>query len=201
MESSLDLSMELSVDLQNLQWKIHLENGASQQPEAWFRVFNTWIPDSPEVFVDVADYSHVEDGPVILLAGLQVNYSLDGAGRRLGLLYDRRQPASGSNADKLRESLTAALRAALRLEGEASFPTRPVFLGGDLALIVNNRAAAPNHDDTLAAVKPELDRLLSALFGSGEFTLTRDPDPRRRFAVQVKAKNPISVSKALSRLH
>ena len=188
------------MELQNLQWKIHLAKEIAPDPHEWFRVFGTWIPDSPEVFVDVADYSHVEDGPVVFLAGHQACYSLDGTGRRLGLLYDRRLPLEGSNAEKLRDSLLALLRAAQRLEGEASFAKKPVFLAGDLKLIVNNRALSPNAEETLAAIRPDLESLLGKICGPGNFSLSRDADPRKRFGVKVKAASPVTVDAALKRL-
>ena len=188
------------MNLQNLQWKIHLADGTSPPPQEWFRVFGTWIPDSPEVFVDVADYSHVEDGPVVYLAGLHVCYSLDGAGRRLGLLYDRRLPMEGSNADKLAESLLSVLQAAKRLEDDATFAKKPVFQAGNMILIVNNRALCPNTEATLAALQPDLEALLGRIYGAGDFSLKRDADPRRRFQVRIKAKSPIMASEALKKL-
>jgi len=190
----------LIMDLQNIQWKLHLADGSSPDPHEWFKAFATWIQGSPEVFVDVADYSHVEDGPVIFLSGHIVCYSLDGAGRRLGLLYERRQPAEGSNAEKLRESLTSLLKHAQLLEDDETFTRKPKFLAGDIKFIVNNRGIAPNNEATFAALKPELEPLLAKVYGPGAFTLTREPDTRQRFMVYVKAKTPVTVGEALKKL-
>ncbi len=188
------------MNLQNIQWKLHLAEGSAPDPHEWFKAFGTWIPGSPEVFVDVADYSHVQDGPVIFLSGHNVVYSLDGVGRRLGLLYERRQPAEGSNPEKLHESLTSLLKHAALLEADATFKDKPKFLAGDLKFLVNNRGIAPNNDATLAAVKPELDALLNKVYGEGAYTLTREPDARQRFTVYVKAKAPVTVAEALKKL-
>jgi hypothetical protein len=188
------------MELQNIQWKIHLENAGAAKPQEWFQVFNTWIPDPAEIFVDVADYSHVEDGPVILLSGHETFYSLDGIGRRLGLLYDRRQPLAGSEAGKLKATLSAVLNAAVRLENDAGFSEKPRFLAGDLLFAVNNRALSPNNEATLAAVKPELEALLGKVYGAGGFSLEREPDARQKFAVRIKAKAPLSAGEALKRL-
>ncbi len=188
------------IELQNIQWKMHLGNPAATKSHEWFRSFNTWIPESPEVFVDVADYSHVEDGPVILLVGHSVSYALDGAGRRLGLLYERRQPVAGSNVEKLRESLGELFQAALRLENDALFAEKPNFAVGDLKFIVNSRALAPNHEDTLTALRPELESLLGSLYGAGNFEIARNLDPRQRFMVSMRSQAPMTVSEALTRL-
>ena len=188
------------MELQNLQWKIHLAEGSAPIPHEWFQAFGTWIPDSSEVFVDVADYSHVEDGPVVFLSGHQVCYSLDGTGRRLGLLYDRRLPMEGSNPDKLRESLLSILNAAKRLEDDGSFAKKPVFLAGNLTFIANNRALAPNTEATFAALKPDLEALLGKIYGTGAFSFTRSSDPKQRFQVRVKTQSPVTVAEALKRL-
>jgi len=53
------------MDIQKFAIKYFLEKGQSVEPETWFRTFNSWIPDEKdEVWIDVADYSHVREGPV-----------------------------------------------------------------------------------------------------------------------------------------
>jgi hypothetical protein len=188
------------MNIQNIQWKLHLDEKTVGDPHDWFKAFATWIPDSPEVFVDVADYSHVQDGPVIFLSGHNEAYTLDATTRRLGLLYERRQPAEGTNAEKLYASFKTLLDHAARVEADATFKTAPKFLAGDVKFIINNRAVAPNDDTTLATVKPELDALLSKVYGADGYTLEREQDKRQRFMVHVKAKAPVTVSEALKNL-
>ena len=65
---------------------------------------------------------------------------------------------------------------------------------------VNNRAIAPNNDETLAALKPELTALFDAVYGAGNYTLEREQDARQRFSVYVKTKAPVSVAEALAKL-
>ena len=86
------------------------------------------------------------------------------------------------------------------LESDATFKNKPKFVAGDLKFIVNNRAIAPNNDATLAALKPELEALLNKVYGTGGYTLTREPDVKQRFIVHVKAKAPVTVTEALKKL-
>jgi hypothetical protein len=188
------------INLQNIQWKLHLDEATVGDHHDWFKVFGTWIPGSPEVFVDVADYSHVTDGPVIFLSGHNEAYTLDKTTGRHGLLYERRQPVETDNAQTLHDSLKTTLAHAALVEGDATFKTKPKFLAGDVKFIVNNRAIAPNNDETLAALKPELDALFTTVYGAGNYTLAREQDPRQRFMVHVKAKTPVSVAEALAKL-
>lgn len=188
------------MNLQYLNWKIFLENPAEAEPEEYFKVFNTWLPDSPEVFLDVADYKHVSDGPVMVLVGHYLNISLDANDRRLGLLLDYKQPMEGGNADKLRTSLRDLLLAVKRLEGEAMFSHKPVFNAAELQLIVNSRAVAPNTPATLEAVKPDLAKVLAKAYGDSGFTLDHNADPRLRFSVKATAKGKQDLSEMLKRL-
>lgn len=188
------------MNLQFINWKVYLDNPAEAEPDEFFKVFSDWIPDSPEIFIDVADYQHVHDGPVTVLVGHFLNVSLDSTGRRLGLLYDYKQPMDGSNEDKLRSSLLGLLRMAKRLQEDAGFSRKPRFRAGDLALTVNSRALAPNTQETLAVVKPDLTKVLAKAFGSGDFSLDQAADPRQRFSLGVAAKQPQDIDAVLHRL-
>jgi hypothetical protein len=188
------------MDLQYLNWKIFLENPAETEVEEWFKVLNDWIPDSPEVFLDVADYKHVSDGPVLVLVGHYLNLSLDATHKRPGLLLDYKQPLEGTNAEKLKHTLLSLLKAAKRLTGEAHLAHKPRFKGGELQLTVNSRAVAQNTPAALEAVKPDLVKVLSAAYGEGGFTLEHVPDPRLRFSVTAQAKTPFDLDELLKRL-
>jgi hypothetical protein len=188
------------MNLQYINWKLHLDNPAEAEPDEFFKVFSGWIPESPEIFIDVADYQHVQDGPVVILVGHYLNLSLDHTGRRLGLLYDYKHPMDGSNEEKLRSTLIGLLRVAKRLEEEAAFTHKPSFNAGDLVFIVNSRALAPNTAETLEAVKPDLIKVLEKAYGAGNFTLDHLTDPRQRFMVKVTAKGKPALDEILRRL-
>ena len=190
----------MAINLQNIQWKIHLDEATVGDHHDWFKVFATWIPDSPEVFVDVADYSHVVDGPVIFLSGHLEAYTLDKTRGRFGLLYERRQPVETANPETLKASLKTTLTHASWVEGDATFKVKPKFLAGDVTFIVNNRAIAPNTDETLATLKPELTALFDVVYGAGNYTLEREQDKRQRFMVHVKTKAPVTVAAAHAKL-
>jgi len=190
----------MAINLQNIQWKLHLDEATVGDHHDWFKVFGTWIPGSPEVFVDVADYSHVTNGPIIFLSGHNEAYTLDNTTGRLGLLYERRQPVETENPETLKASLKTTLTHAAWIEADATFKVKPKFFAGDVKFIVNNRAIAPNNDETLAALKPELTALFDAVYGAGNYTLEREQDARQRFSVYVKTKAPVSVAEALAKL-
>ena len=190
------------MNLQYLNWKIYLDNPDAAEPDEWFKVLSAWIPDAPEIFIDVADYKHVPDGPVTLLVGHYVNYSLDAVGRRLGLLYDYKHPLDGANEEKITSSLLGLLRVAKRLEEDPGFSAagKPKFKTAGLRFIVNSRAIAPNSPETLEAVKPDLVKVLAKAFGENAFTLEHLTDPRQRFSVDVSVKGTPVLADVIKRL-
>ena len=193
------------MDIHRINLKFFLKDGPQIPPETWFRVFNTWIPDTPdEVLIDTADYSHVPAGPVTLLVGHEANTSIDNTDRRLGLLYSRKQPLSGGLFERLGAAFAAALGACRRLEEDPSFEGRVRFRGDEILLQMNDRLLAPNTQETLAAIGPDLKALLDALYAGADVTLHRKPDPRERFALDIRAEGTWDISallKNIERLH
>lgn len=188
------------MDLQKINWKIFPADPKPAVPEIFFKVFNTWIPESPEVFVDVADYQHAHDGPVTVLVGHQADFWLDDSGRRRGLLYNRRTSMDGTNGEKLSDSLRALLGACVRLESDPAFGGKLKFAANELLFIVNDRAIAPNTKETFSEVKPDLEKLASKIYGPADFVLEHLIDPRRRFSVKITSRRSSDVKSLMKKL-
>ena len=65
-------------------------------------IFHNWIQATDGVYLDVADYSHMQAGPGIVLVADDANVSIDETGNRRGLLYSQKGKLSGSNLEKLK---------------------------------------------------------------------------------------------------
>jgi hypothetical protein len=148
-------------------------------------VFHSWIqtravPD--HLLIDVADYTHVPDGPGVVLVAHEANFYLDRIDGRLGLTYSRKRPLDGTFADRLRVVITAALEAAGSLEESTSLR----FRADQLTFKVNDRLLGPNSQQTFDVVRPELERLLLELYGEhGKFHIDHHQDPRHVFGVNI----------------
>ncbi len=62
------------------------------------------FPGLDEIWIDVVDYRHVEDGPGLLLVSHDAYYGIEHNRRRSTLLYRRRRPAAGPLAQLLTEA-------------------------------------------------------------------------------------------------
>jgi len=186
--------------LQKINWKIHFENPEAASSDTFFKVFNKWIPNSPEIFVDVADYQHVHDGPWTILIGHYVDYALDHTNRRLGFQFNRKQPLSGNTETNLRQTLLEFLQACKKLISFSEFQPPLKFNTQELLFIVNDRALSPNTESTWITLQPELKKVLTSLYGEGQFSLSWLNDPKQRFSVLIKAKHAPSLDELISRL-
>ena len=184
------------LQLQHINVKIFLEDGAAPDLTRVIGVFHRWIAESalPELLIDVANYAHVPAGPRILLVGLEADYGLDDIGGRYGLRYNRKAPLDGGNDHRLRDALRSAARACLMLEREPGDDGALRFSRGEMEILINDRALAPNTEETWAVLRPLLQDFLERTLGHADFKLTRDEDRRRRLGAVVKSERPFDLN-------
>jgi hypothetical protein len=149
--------------------KFYLDTGCQVAAEEVVTVFHSWIQSHaiPEhLLVDVADYSHVADGPGTVLVSHQANIYLDRVDRRLGLRYSRKQPLDGDLHNRLGYVFGAALHACSLLEEAPGFHNRLRFRTDRATFQINDRLLAPNTPDSVSAVTTVLSKYLDAIYGS-----------------------------------
>jgi len=153
------------------------------------------------VLVDVADYSHVPDGPGILLVGHGVDYWIDVGEGRPGLLFSRKRAGpEGDFPARHADALRRTLEGARMLEQDDGLGEPVRFRGDELLLRIPDRLNAPNDEHTWEALRPELDALLAKVYGEDGFTAEPRGEPRQPFGVRVRAKEPTDVATLLGRL-
>lgn len=190
----------IDVDLQKINVKFFVVSSNGVPLEAFIPVFSSWIQASDGEYYDIADYGHISAGPGVVLIAHDANISIDETGSRRGLLYNRKQPLAGSNAEKLQLVCRAALEFCARIEGEPALAGRTRFRGGELLFLVNDRLAAPNTAETFNAVRAELEVLARTLYGGADFTLDHDLDPRQRFSVSMRTPRGLELETLINHL-
>ncbi|OGQ19231.1 MAG: hypothetical protein A3E27_04430 [Deltaproteobacteria bacterium RIFCSPHIGHO2_12_FULL_40_32] len=188
------------IEFQKINWKLHFKNPEAAQADDFFKVFNTWIPDSPEIFIDVADYQHVRDGTITILVGHYVDYALDEMDRKLGFLYSHKRLMDGSNQDKLQNTFRDFLNHAQKLLDDSFFKGKLNFDTAELLFFINDRALAPNTPQTLEAAKPDLIQFADKIFGKGNYTIKPQANSTKRFGVLFQNSKPISISELIKKI-
>ena len=170
------------MDLQKLGIKFFMTNPNAVPVLDFIPVFQKWIQEQVipnHMLIDIHNYSHIHNGPGILLVAHEGNFSIDMADARTGLLYYRKQP----NGDAVK----TALHACALLENEPAFGGRIRFRKDEVEVIANDRLVAPNEDATLAELEPVLSAALKNALGAKHFKLSRvSSDPKERFSARVE---------------
>ncbi len=129
-------------------------------------VFHRWIREGTldDLMIDVADYSHVPDGPGVLLVCHEAIYGIDDTGGERGLLFSRRREKAGENpadlATRVRSAITSALSACSRLESEDTLDGLLAFDAGSWSIKVNDRRFGEDHRAELTeAVRSVVDAM------------------------------------------
>jgi hypothetical protein len=172
-----------------LQLKIYATPASAKAvtPEALIPVFHRWIKDHvlPELTIDVANYSHVPEGPGVVLIGHVADYFMDEGQGRLGLLHNRKR-VGVAEGERLDDLARRTLYAAALLEKEPALGGKLTFATNELLFRVNDRLAAPNTDATFAALEGELQTFGKKLF-AGAFEVQRVGGPKELFSARFES--------------
>lgn len=192
-------------DAERLDVKVFLDPATKSALEVkkLMPVFQRWIQETrlPGMLIDVADYTHVADGPGMTLIAHEGQYVLDSTEGRPGLLYSHRRGVAGGFDARLLEAVRRALRACALIEGEPALGGKLRFSAGDLLIRINDRLQAPNTPESFAALRPVLDAAARRIFDDAVVTLEARPHTAARaLGVAVRAERAFRVSDVLARL-
>lgn len=171
------------MELHRLGVKFFAADPASIRLEEFIPLFHSWIQRQAipgHLLIDVHDYSHMHNGPGILLVAHEGNFSIDSMDGRLGLMYFRKTPTSLPAAGHIAAVLGSALDACRLLEKETD-----VRLKMDvIRVIANDRLEAPNDNVTFAELKPALASALQQTFPGSTFNIAHvGTDSKERLTI------------------
>lgn len=166
--------------------KLYAKDGSVPAPARVIEVFHDWVREGAlagETLVDPVDYSHVHQGPAVLLVGHESDYALDLSEGRPGLLYVRKRAPSGPH---LEDAFRKLLRAAALLEADARLAPLS-FARNEVRLQVLDRLNMPNTKETFEAAKEEIAAVGAAALRGPVSLRAEGNDPREPFTVRIGA--------------
>jgi len=177
------------MDLYKIGVKLFVTNPQAVNLRDFIPVFHGWIQQQKVAghqLIDVHDYSHVHNGPGILLVAHEGNFSMDQEGGRLGLLYYRKRPLDGGFEANLKSVLQTALEACKLLESEPKLDGIK-FDTKEILVIANDRLLAPND----AAARSTFETLIASTLGKAALA-PQAVDSRERLAFVVSVSAGLS---------
>ena len=171
------------MDLYKIGVKIFVANPQGVDIHEFVPVFHGWIQRQKidgHLLIDVHDYSHVANGPGILLVAHEGNFSMDQDGGRLGLFYYRKRPLPHGLEANLRTVTNTALQACKLLESEPKLKGIK-FKTDEILVVANDRLLAPND----AASRAKLEPVIARALGKAKLAPQAAADSRERLAFVV----------------
>lgn len=177
--------------------KFFLDPEGVIDPSAVVPVFHDWISRQrvDEVLIDVADYSHVHEGPAIMLVALEADYVLDFEAGRPGIRYIRKRNIPDTLPAALAQVIAKAAQAAHLLE-TAGFSLDAA--GVEVEIL--DKLNYPQGTDSFNALAAELENVGSAAWEGGVTTARVPVDPRRPLKLVVAGTSAATFEQILLRL-
>lgn len=157
-------------------------------------IFQDWIRlhSLPGVLLDVADYSHVPDGPGVMLISHEVNYAMDHGNGEFGLYAQRKVSEEATQQERIMGLVKSTATFGKLLEEDHR--VNVTLAGNKFLYISNDRLHGPNTDEGFSGVKPDLDAIAAQLYPGQSVTVTRvQNEPSARLTAVVEAQTPLSL--------
>ena len=190
------------MELQNLCIKLFAEDSSTVEILDFVPLFHRWIKEqsvAEHLLIDVADYSHVWNGPGIILVAHQANFNMDQETGRLGLLYQRKQPVEGDLPQRLRFLINTTLHICERLQSAPELDGKLRFGGQEMLIQSNDRMRAPHSEESHKILESALADSLQTLYGNSSFTVARGNDTKSRPTLTVLGKQAVDIQTLLDR--
>ena len=151
-------------------------------------VFGRWRSEEGEDTVDLQDYSHVPQGPGIVLVSKRWVLSVDCRDGQPGLMISTRRNLDGTASERLAGAMRLLLEKGQRLLDEEEMQGAFTPQTGELEIALNDRLLLPNSSEIDDEIRPEVNALLGKLYGDAKCSLEKIGDSKERLAYRVRVE-------------
>ena len=183
------------MDLQKFGVKLFFNTNGSFDSKDFIPVFHNWIQDKivdDHLLIDVADYSHIPDGPGVMLISHEGNFSLDQENQQPGIMYMRKTEIAGSFTERFNMVLLTVIKAANRLN-DNNISKQVDFTLNSFRFIANDRLYAENTADNQDLYKQKIQKVLYGRYPNSQFEFGDVSDENERLAFTVNFSSDINI--------
>ncbi len=183
------------MDLQKFGIKLYLNANSCFKSKDLIPAFHNWIQEkavSNHILIDVADYSHIPDGPGVMLVAHEGNFSLDQENYKLGIMYMRKTKIEGNFQERFMKIFTIAVQAANRLY-ENNIIKEIDFIKNSFRFIANDRLIAKNTKENQNLYQDEVKKSLAEIYPTSKVEYDNISDENERLAFTVNFSKDINI--------
>jgi hypothetical protein len=183
------------MDLQKFGVKLFINANESYNSKEFIPVFHNWIQDKiidDHLLIDVADYSHIPDGPGVMLISHEGNFSLDQENQQPGIMYMRKTEIAGSFKERFNTVLSTVIKAA-NLVSDININKQVDFKPNLFRFITNDRLYAENTANNQDLYKEKIQNVLDGKYPDHQFEFEDVSDENERLAFTVNFSSDINI--------
>jgi len=183
------------MDLQKFGVKLFLNTNGSFDSKDFIPVFHNWIQEkviNDHLLIDVADYSHIPDGPGIMLIAHEGHFSLDQESYKPGIMYMRKTDINGDFKQRFVRVLSTTIQAANRL-CDNNINKRVNFINNSFRFIANDRLFAENTIENQNLYQDEIQNVLAEVYPESSVVSEDLSGENERLAFTVNFSNNINI--------
>ncbi len=190
------------MELQKIGVKFFVEKGGDIPLGSLIPVFHRWIQEDKleGMLVDVAEYTHVYQGPGVILIAHEANYSLDETDGKRGFLYNQKRTPEKKVEEHLRTAFRRVLQACDLMEKAPETGGKMKFAMGHFQVFLNSRLEAPYNAESLGQLEETLNPFLNWFCEGEKYLLLPEKDPRKLTGFEVKVGKIADLKVLLERL-
>ena len=183
------------MQLQKFGVKLFFNSNGSYSSKDFIPVFHSWIQDkvvSDHLLIDVADYSHIPDGPGVMLIAHEGHFSLDQENHQPGIMYMRKTDIGGDFKGRFINVLSTAIQAANDLS-DNNINKEVDFIRNSFRFIANDRRVAENTLENQKLYKDGVQQALIELYPTCEVKYEDISRENERLAFTVNFNQDINI--------
>ena len=185
------------MDLQKFGIKLYLNANGSFDATDFIPVFHRWIQDKvvdDHLLIDVADYSHIPDGPGIMLVAHEGNISLDQKNHQPGIMYMRKTEMNGNFKERFNTVLITTIQVAQRLQNN-NINKNIDFVNNSFCFIANDRRLAENTLKNQNLYQDKVQQALAEVYPASGVDCESISSNNERLAFNVNFNKDINILK------
>ena len=183
------------MDLQKFGIKLYLTSNNSFNSKSMISVFHSWIQSKAidnHLLIDVADYSHIPDGPGVMLIAHEGHFSLDQENHEPGMMYMRISELEGAFKERFIHVLSITIQAANRLR-DNKINKEVDFIHNSFRFMTNDRRIADNTHKNQNLYKDEVQKALTEKYPTSEIEYEDISKENERLAFTVNFNQDINI--------
>lgn len=186
--------------MSRLRIKYFIDDPAGINPPELVPVFHRWIQRDAlsGLWIDVADYVHVPEGPSIVLIGHEADLAIDFGRGRPGLAYIRKRDLEPTLEGNVRLTLESLLAASSRFDEEAALEGRYRIRTDEIEVTFLDRLSVPPESSDISHAESATSAAVESVLGLEPESVERiDDDARHPVSLRVRVPQAPSVSAIL----